>query len=80
MSAIGGKIRVHNMIVPMILGIGGVPRKRWLNISAEPVETGGKSLVIVAVDDITRQRRSGRARNITDLSLNRCMKGMHTAG
>ncbi len=61
MSAVTGKIRVHGMICPMILSIGGVARKRWLNVSAEPVETNGSSLVIVAVDDITRQREMEEA-------------------
>lgn len=77
MSAIGGKIRVHNMIVPMILGIGGVPRKRWLNISAEPVETGGKSLVIVAVDDITRQREMEEALRESEEHYRSLFEQMH---
>lgn len=55
-SVISGGTSIHGAVIPLTLRIGGTDQKRWLNVSAEPVEIDGLDHLIVAVEDITRKR------------------------
>jgi PAS domain S-box-containing protein len=53
--------RVHGVEIQLTLLIGGREEHPWLRVSAEPVFLNGRKHVLVAIDDITDQKRVEQA-------------------